>query len=96
MLESGSSYSALGPGSRLSSGPGTSHCVVFLGKTLYSHIASLHPGELWVTLRWTSISSTVGGEGGGREGDSRNIFRCFMPQKLGKVDHLAVCRLNIL
>ena len=29
-----------GPGS----GPGRGHCVVFLGKTLYSHGASLHPG----------------------------------------------------
>ena len=31
-----------------SSGPGLSpgkgHCIVFLGKTLYSHSASLHPG----------------------------------------------------
>ena len=31
-----------------SSGPGSSpdrgHCFVFLGKTLYSHSASLHPG----------------------------------------------------
>ena len=31
-----------------SSGPGSDsgqeHCVVFLGKTLYSHSASLHPG----------------------------------------------------
>ena len=31
-----------------SSGPGSSpdrgHCVVFLGKTLHSHSASLHPG----------------------------------------------------
>ena len=25
-------------------GPGHGHCVVFLGKTLYSHGASLHPG----------------------------------------------------
>ena len=37
--------SALDPGS---SGPGSSpgrgHCVVFLGKTLHSHSASLHPG----------------------------------------------------
>ena len=33
--DSGSS----GPGS----GPGWGHCVVFLGKTLYSHGASLHP-----------------------------------------------------
>ena len=36
-LDSGSS----GPGS----GPGRGHCVAFLGKTLYSHGASLHPGE---------------------------------------------------
>ena len=31
---------ANGPGS----GPGREHCVVFLGKTLYSYGASLHPG----------------------------------------------------
>ena len=31
---------ANGPGS----GPGREHCVVFLGKTLYSHGASLYPG----------------------------------------------------
>ena len=29
-----------GPGSS----PGRGHCVVFLGKTLYSHSASPHPG----------------------------------------------------
>ena len=27
-----------------SSSPGRGHCVVFLGKTLYSHSVSLHPG----------------------------------------------------
>ena len=26
------------------SSPGWGHCVVFLGKTLHSHSASLHPG----------------------------------------------------
>ena len=31
--------------SELCSSPGRGHCVVFLGKTLYSHGASLHPGE---------------------------------------------------
>ena len=36
VLDSGSS----GP----DSGPGWGNCVVFLGKTLYSHGASLHPG----------------------------------------------------
>ena len=35
-LDSGSS----GPGSS----PGRGHCVMFLGKTLYSYSASLHPG----------------------------------------------------
>jgi len=35
-LDSGAS----GPGSS----PGRGHCVAFLGKTLYSHGASLHPG----------------------------------------------------
>ena len=30
--------------SDLGSNPGWGHCVVFLGKTLYSHGASLHPG----------------------------------------------------
>ena len=35
-LDSGAS----GPGSS----PGRGHCVEFLGKTLYSHGASLHPG----------------------------------------------------
>ena len=58
-LDSGSG----GPGSS----PGRGHCVVFLGKSLYSHSASLHPGaqmgtsnELGVTLRWTSIPSRGG------------------------------------
>ena len=36
VLDSGSS----GAGS----GPGLGHCVVFLGKILYSHGTSLHPG----------------------------------------------------
>ena len=33
-----------------SSGPGYGRvpCVVFLGKTLYSHSASLHPGDKWL------------------------------------------------
>ena len=34
---------ASGPGSS----PGRGHCVVFLGKTLNSHSASLHPGVLY-------------------------------------------------
>ena len=55
-LDSGSSV----PGSS----PSRGHCVVFLGKKLYSHSASLQPGVQMggskyavVTLRWTSIPS---------------------------------------
>ena len=37
--------SALNSGSSSpGSSPGHGHCVVFLGKTLYSHSTSLHPG----------------------------------------------------
>ena len=37
--------SALVPGSSgPGSNPGRGHCVVFLGKTIYFHSASLHPG----------------------------------------------------
>ena len=37
--------SALDSGSNgLGSSPSRGHCVVFLGKTLYSHSGSLHPG----------------------------------------------------
>ena len=32
--------------------PGCSHCVVFLGKTLYSHSASLHPGVQMGTSKY--------------------------------------------
>ena len=51
---------------RSGSRPGLGHCVVFLGKTLYSHGASLStqvykwvPANLMlgVTLRWTGIPS---------------------------------------
>ena len=41
-----------------SSGPGSSHgrghCVVFLGKTLYSHSASLHPGAYMGTSEFNA------------------------------------------
>ena len=37
--------SALASGSSApGSNPGLGHCVMFLGKTFYSHGASLHPG----------------------------------------------------
>ena len=43
-LDSGSG----GPSSR----SGRGHCVVFLGKTLYSHSASLHPGVQMGTSKY--------------------------------------------
>jgi len=45
-MRGGLMVSALDSGS---SGLGSGHCVVFLGKTLYSHSASLHPGVQKVT-----------------------------------------------
>ena len=45
LRRSGLMVSALDSGaSAPGSSPGLGHCVVFLGKTLYSHGASLHPG----------------------------------------------------
>ena len=45
--------SALDSGSNGSgSSPGWGHCVVFLGKTLYSHSASLHPGVQMSTSKY--------------------------------------------
>ena len=45
--------SALNSGSSSpGSSPGCGHCVVFLGKTLYSHSASLHPGVQMGTSKY--------------------------------------------
>ena len=45
--------SALDSGlSGLGSSPGCGHCVVFLGKTLYSYSASLHPGVQMGTSKY--------------------------------------------
>ena len=42
VLDSGSGGPGSSPGPNTKYWPG--HCVVFLGKILYSHSASLHPG----------------------------------------------------
>ena len=45
--------SALDSGlSGLGLSPGCGHCVVFLGKTLYSHSVSLHPGVQMGTSKY--------------------------------------------
>ena len=38
------------------SSPGRGHCVVFLGKTLYSHSASLHPGVQMGTRKYAAAA----------------------------------------
>ena len=37
------------------SSPGRGHCVVFLGKTVYSHSASLHPGTAKKVPAFTEV-----------------------------------------
>ena len=44
-----------GPGSS----PGWGYCVVFLGKTLYSHSASLHPGVQMGTSKCAGGNPTM-------------------------------------
>ena len=39
--------------------PGWGHCVVFLGKTLYSRSASLHPGVKMGTGKFNAGSNPV-------------------------------------
>ena len=52
--------SALDSGSGgLGSSPGRGHCVVFLGKTLYSHNASLHPGVQMGTSKYAGANPAM-------------------------------------
>ena len=45
--------------SGLGSSPGRGHCVVFLGKTLYYHSASLHPGVQMGTSKYVGGNSAM-------------------------------------
>ena len=45
--------------SGLGSSPGRGHCVVFLGKTLYFHRASLHPGVQMGTSKYAGGSPAM-------------------------------------
>ena len=45
--------------SGLGSRPGCGHCVVFLGETLYSHSASLHPGFQMSTGKFNAGGNPV-------------------------------------
>ena len=42
--------------------PGRGHCVVFLGKTLYSHSTSLHPGVQMGTGEFLGKPDKIAGE----------------------------------
>ena len=42
------------------SSPGRGHCVVFLGKTLHSYIASLHPGVQMGTSKCAGGNPVMG------------------------------------
>ena len=44
------------------SSPGRGHCVMFLGKTLYSHSASLHPGVQMGTSELLGKTGQFAGE----------------------------------
>ena len=50
-LDSGSSGQGLSPG--------RGHCVVFLGKTLYSHSAFLHPGVQMGTRKYAGSNPAM-------------------------------------
>ena len=55
--------------------PGCGHCVVFLGKTLHSFSASLHPGVSMGTCK-----SNAGGRGSPCNGlsiPSRQLLLCY-------------------
>ena len=74
------SVSASVPGvSRPGSSPDRGHCVVFLGKTLYSHSASLHPGVKMGTGEFLRNLTNFGRVTSGRSRNDPNRFMCLKP-----------------
>ena len=63
----------------LGSSPGRGHCVVFLGKTLYSHSASLHPGVQMGTSKCAGGNPAM--DKHPIQGGSSNTPRRFMLRK---------------
>ena len=66
--------------SGLGSSPGRGHCVVFLGKTVYSHSASLHPGVKMGTVKLLGQPKKLRGSD---PGWTRIPSRGSMLQKMG-------------
>ena len=60
--------------------PGRGHCVVFLGKTLNSHSASLHPGVQMGTSEFNAGGEPCDGLAS-HPGGSRKTSSHFMPWK---------------
>ena len=60
--------------------PDQGHCVVFLGKTLYSHSASLHPGVQMGTSKCAGGNPAM--DQHPIQGGSSNTPTCFMLRKL--------------
>ena len=80
-LDSGSS----GPGSS----PGRRHCNVFLGKTLYSHSASLHPGVQMDTSKYAGVTLYGLASHPGGSSNTRSRFVLRKPElSAGPMDHL--------
>ena len=85
--------SALDSGSSgLGLSPGRSHCVVFLGKTLYSHSASLHPGAQMGTRKYAGGNPAM--DWRSIQGGGGNTPSHFMLMKLelsaGPMGHLGL------
>ena len=72
--------------------PGRGHCVVFLGKTLYSHSASLHPGVQMSTSKYAGGNPCDGlasHTGGSSHTPSRFMLR--KPElSTGPIGHLGL------
>jgi len=70
--------------SHLGLSPGRGHCVVFLGRTLNSHCASLHKGVYMDTDKLNAgVNPVMDYSLASHPGRSRNIPSRFMLQKLG-------------
>ena len=74
-----------GPGSS----PGQGHCVVFLGKTLYSHSASLHPGVQMGTGKYAGGNGLASHPGGSSNTPSRFMLR-KLKLSIGLMGHLGL------
>jgi len=78
------------------SSPGQGHCVVFLGKTLYSHSASFHPGVYFGTDKFNARGWPCDGLAS-HPGGSRNTptCSCFILLLKPEISTWLVCILKL-